>query len=71
MTARLESQQGQSQEALFALHQQWANTEARLCEQLPEPACSRSLRWPPSWSRRDRPGWRRSRAMSGSSATSR
>ncbi|XP_027830553.1 myosin phosphatase Rho-interacting protein isoform X7 [Ovis aries] len=34
VTARLESQQGQSQEALFALHQQWANTEARLCEQL-------------------------------------
>uniref|UniRef100_A0A452EWB4 Myosin phosphatase Rho-interacting protein n=1 Tax=Capra hircus TaxID=9925 RepID=A0A452EWB4_CAPHI len=34
VTARLESQQGQSQEALFALHQQWASTEARLCEQL-------------------------------------
>ncbi|OWK15369.1 MPRIP [Cervus elaphus hippelaphus] len=34
VTARLESQQGQSQEALLALHQQWAGTEARLCEQL-------------------------------------
>ncbi|XP_055263479.1 myosin phosphatase Rho-interacting protein isoform X6 [Moschus berezovskii] len=34
VTARLESQQGQSQEALLALHQQWASTEARLCEQL-------------------------------------
>ncbi|XP_025136186.3 myosin phosphatase Rho-interacting protein isoform X2 [Bubalus bubalis] len=34
VTARLESQQGQSQEALLVLHQQWASTEARLCEQL-------------------------------------
>lgn len=34
VTVRLESQQGQSQEALLALHQQWAGTEAQLREQL-------------------------------------
>ncbi|XP_029424949.1 myosin phosphatase Rho-interacting protein isoform X3 [Nannospalax galili] len=34
VTVRLESQQGQSQEALLALHQQWASTEAQLQEQL-------------------------------------
>ncbi|XP_021495185.1 myosin phosphatase Rho-interacting protein isoform X3 [Meriones unguiculatus] len=34
VTMRLESQQGQSQEALLALHQQWAGTEAQLQEQL-------------------------------------
>ncbi|XP_060146184.1 myosin phosphatase Rho-interacting protein isoform X3 [Globicephala melas] len=34
VTVKLESQQGQSQEALLALHQQWAGTEARLREQL-------------------------------------
>ncbi|XP_032354941.1 myosin phosphatase Rho-interacting protein isoform X5 [Camelus ferus] len=34
VTVRLESQQGQSQEALLALHQQWAGTEAGLREQL-------------------------------------
>ncbi|KAF6299117.1 myosin phosphatase Rho interacting protein [Rhinolophus ferrumequinum] len=34
VTVKLESQQGQSQEALLALHQQWASTEARLREQL-------------------------------------
>ncbi|XP_066877191.1 myosin phosphatase Rho-interacting protein isoform X3 [Kogia breviceps] len=34
VTVKLESQQGQSQEALLALHQQWAATEARLREQL-------------------------------------
>nr|XP_044986614.1 myosin phosphatase Rho-interacting protein isoform X2 [Jaculus jaculus] len=34
VTLRLESQQGQSQEALLALHQQWAGTEAQLREQL-------------------------------------
>ncbi|XP_046312672.1 myosin phosphatase Rho-interacting protein isoform X3 [Marmota monax] len=34
VTVRLESQQGQSQEALLALHHQWAGTEAQLREQL-------------------------------------
>ncbi|XP_067573758.1 myosin phosphatase Rho-interacting protein isoform X2 [Pseudorca crassidens] len=34
VTVKLESQQGQSQEALLALHQQWAGTEAQLREQL-------------------------------------
>uniref|UniRef100_A0A8C3VXG8 Myosin phosphatase Rho interacting protein n=1 Tax=Catagonus wagneri TaxID=51154 RepID=A0A8C3VXG8_9CETA len=34
VTVKLESQQGQSQEALLALHQQWASTEARLRDQL-------------------------------------
>ncbi|XP_055992922.1 myosin phosphatase Rho-interacting protein isoform X3 [Sorex fumeus] len=34
VTVKLESQQGQSQEALLALHQQWVGTEARLREQL-------------------------------------
>nr|KAF6457584.1 myosin phosphatase Rho interacting protein [Rousettus aegyptiacus] len=34
VTLKLESQQGQSQEALLTLHQQWASTEARLHEQL-------------------------------------
>ncbi|XP_039703537.1 myosin phosphatase Rho-interacting protein isoform X10 [Pteropus medius] len=34
VTLKLESQQGQSQEALLTLHQQWASTEARLREQL-------------------------------------
>uniref|UniRef100_A0A8D1B4Y7 Myosin phosphatase Rho-interacting protein n=1 Tax=Sus scrofa TaxID=9823 RepID=A0A8D1B4Y7_PIG len=34
VTVKLESQQGQSQEALLALHQQWAGTEARLRDQL-------------------------------------
>ncbi|KFO27647.1 Myosin phosphatase Rho-interacting protein [Fukomys damarensis] len=34
VTLRLESQQGQSQEALLALHHQWAGTEAQLREQL-------------------------------------
>ncbi|XP_036875420.2 myosin phosphatase Rho-interacting protein isoform X4 [Manis javanica] len=34
VTVKLESQQGQSQEALLSLHQQWAGTEARLREQL-------------------------------------
>uniref|UniRef100_A0A8C5VZM6 Myosin phosphatase Rho interacting protein n=1 Tax=Microcebus murinus TaxID=30608 RepID=A0A8C5VZM6_MICMU len=34
VTIRLESQQGQSQEALLALHHQWAGTEAQLREQL-------------------------------------
>ncbi|XP_045442388.1 myosin phosphatase Rho-interacting protein isoform X5 [Pipistrellus kuhlii] len=34
VTVKLESQQGQSQEALLTLHHQWAGTEARLREQL-------------------------------------
>ncbi|XP_035155089.3 myosin phosphatase Rho-interacting protein isoform X4 [Callithrix jacchus] len=34
VTVRLESQQGQSREALLALHHQWAGTEAQLREQL-------------------------------------
>ncbi|XP_036924766.1 myosin phosphatase Rho-interacting protein isoform X3 [Sturnira hondurensis] len=34
VTVKLESQQGQSQEALLTLHHQWASTEARLREQL-------------------------------------
>ncbi|XP_063098353.1 myosin phosphatase Rho-interacting protein isoform X4 [Cavia porcellus] len=34
VTLRLESQQGQSREALLALHHQWAGTEAQLREQL-------------------------------------
>ncbi|XP_066221176.1 myosin phosphatase Rho-interacting protein isoform X2 [Saccopteryx leptura] len=34
VTGKLESQQGQSREALLSLHQQWAGTEARLREQL-------------------------------------
>ncbi|XP_069883642.1 myosin phosphatase Rho-interacting protein isoform X4 [Dipodomys merriami] len=34
VTVRLESQQGQSHEALLALHHQWAGTEAQLREQL-------------------------------------
>ncbi|XP_040852938.1 golgin subfamily A member 4-like isoform X1 [Ochotona curzoniae] len=34
VTLRLESQQGQSREALLALHQQWAGAEAQLREQL-------------------------------------
>lgn len=34
VTVKLESQQGQSQEALLVLHQQWAGAEARLREQL-------------------------------------
>ncbi|KAM5307027.1 myosin phosphatase Rho-interacting protein isoform 1-T1 [Glossophaga mutica] len=34
VTVKLESQQGQSQEALLKLHHQWAGTEAQLREQL-------------------------------------
>ncbi|XP_008582472.1 PREDICTED: myosin phosphatase Rho-interacting protein isoform X1 [Galeopterus variegatus] len=34
VTVKLESQQGQSHEALIALHHQWAGTEAQLREQL-------------------------------------
>uniref|UniRef100_A0A5F9CF78 Myosin phosphatase Rho interacting protein n=1 Tax=Oryctolagus cuniculus TaxID=9986 RepID=A0A5F9CF78_RABIT len=34
VTVRLESQQGQSRDALLALHQQWASAEAQLREQL-------------------------------------
>ncbi|KAM5263959.1 myosin phosphatase Rho-interacting protein isoform 1-T1 [Ctenodactylus gundi] len=34
VTLKLESQQGQSREALLALHHQWAGTEAQLREQL-------------------------------------
>ncbi|XP_016071109.1 PREDICTED: myosin phosphatase Rho-interacting protein [Miniopterus natalensis] len=34
VTVKLESQQGQSQEALLTLHHQWAGTEAQLREQL-------------------------------------
>ncbi|XP_036134353.1 myosin phosphatase Rho-interacting protein isoform X3 [Molossus molossus] len=34
VTVKLESQQGQSQEALLTLHRQWAGTEAQLREQL-------------------------------------
>ncbi|XP_067329369.1 putative leucine-rich repeat-containing protein DDB_G0290503 isoform X2 [Anolis sagrei] len=34
VTMKLESQQGHNQDTLIALHQQWANTEAQLREQL-------------------------------------
>ncbi|XP_062999296.1 myosin phosphatase Rho-interacting protein isoform X2 [Elgaria multicarinata webbii] len=36
VTMKLESQQGHNQDALIALHHQWANTEAQLREQLQE-----------------------------------